>query len=105
MMLLTKEIRKNLPKLYSQEKVEDPVVRVKFFHPMSDWTWYATEGEPVLDDDGNEVDFTFFGAVDGFEFELGYFSLNELQSVKVRGLGIERDKFFHPVPLSQVKGK
>jgi len=105
MKLLTKEIRKNLPKLYSQENVKDPLVQVKFFHPMSDWTWYATEGQPVLDDDGNEVDFTFFGAVDGFEFELGYFSLAELESVKVRGLGIERDKFFTPVLLSQVKGK
>ena len=32
-MLLTQRDRSSLPKLYSQEKVEDPMVWVKFFHP------------------------------------------------------------------------
>jgi hypothetical protein len=32
-----------LPPLYSQEKVEDPLVVSKFFHPMSPMTWYAIE--------------------------------------------------------------
>ena len=74
MKLLPKEILDKLPKLYSQEKKGgDAVVIVKFFTPWSSWTWYATEYDPV--------ERTFFGLVDGFEKELGYFSLDELADV------------------------
>jgi len=98
MKLMTKEIMKKLPKLYSQEKVADPMAMVKFFDPCGSWTWYATEGEPVGDD------FRFFGLVKGHEAELGYFMLSELQSVRgPLGLGIERDLYFKPKPLSEVK--
>ena len=89
MKLLTKEIERKLPKLHSQEEVDNPKIIVKFFHPLSSWIWFAIEGE--RDPDG---DILFFGLVDGFEKELGYFSLKELEEIKVRGLGIERDKFF-----------
>jgi hypothetical protein len=41
MKLLTEELRKQLPPLYSQEQVKDPMVLVKFFHPMSSMTWYG----------------------------------------------------------------
>ena len=64
MKLLTKEILRTLPKLYSQDAIDDPIVRVKFFTPWSNWTWYATEGEP----DGG--DFRFFGLVDGHEIHV-----------------------------------
>lgn len=96
MKLLTKEIRNKLPKLRSTDgQGDDAIVIVKFFDPCGSWTWYATEGEPILDEEGNEIDFHFFGLVDGFEKELGTFSLNELASVKVGfGLGIERDMYF-----------
>ena len=74
MKLLTQEIRKKLPALYSQEdKGGKAIVQVKFFTPDSSWTWYATEF------DGED---TFFGLVDGHEKELGYFSLKELHSIK-----------------------
>lgn len=105
MILLTKAIRKTMPKLYSTEKLtnDKKEIRVKFFDPSSQWTWYAVEGEPVLDDNGNEVDFTFFGYVVGHYNEFGYFSLNELKSVKNRfGLGIERDRYFGKRYLSEV---
>ena len=96
MMLLTKELRKKLPKLYAQEKKgEDAIVHVKFFTPDSNWTWYATEFDGVD---------TFFGLVDGFEKELGYFSLAELSSTKgPMGLPIERDRWFTPKPLKEVR--
>ena len=41
--------------------------------------------------------------VDGFEQELGYFSLTELDEVRLKGLGIERDMYWEPRPLSKVK--
>ena len=105
MKLLTKEIRKKLPKLYAQDgKGNDAIAHVKFFTPWTHWTWWATEGEPVLDDDGNEVDFTFFGLVNGFEKEVGYWSLGELESVKGPfGLKIERDLYFDPTPVGNLR--
>jgi hypothetical protein len=95
MKLLTKEIRKRLPPLYSQENNPDPLVICKFFYPDFSWTWYAIEF------DGNDL---VFGYVAGFECELGYFSLSELLSNRGKlGLPIERDLYFEPTPLSQVR--
>ena len=87
MKLLTQEIRKSIPKIGEQEHLgEKAVIHVKFFDPCGSWTWYATEY------DGED---TFFGLVHGFEKELGYFSLSELESVRgALGLGIERDLYF-----------
>lgn len=99
MELVTNKIEATIPKLYSQEQVDDPTVYVKFFDPSSSWTWFATEGERQ-----NDGDFLFFGRVDGLEREFGYFSLRELQSVRGRfGIGIERDLWFKPVPLSEAR--
>ena len=94
-MLLTKEVLTKLPKLYTQEeKGLEAVAVVKFFTPDSSWTWYATEF------DGEDL---FFGLVDGFEKELGYFSLSELKSVKgALGLPIERDMYFKPKTLKEL---
>jgi len=95
MQLLTQEIRAKLPVLYTNENVPDPMVWRKFFTPDSSWTWYGIEFDGVD---------TFFGLVDGFEQELGYFSLSELQSVRGKlGLPIERDRYFKPCRLSEVK--
>jgi len=95
MKLLTEEIRKRLPPLYSQENNPDPLVICKFFYPDFSWTWYAIEF------DGNDL---FFGYVAGFECELGYFTLSELLSNRGQlGLPIERDLYFEPTPLSEVK--
>ena len=62
MKLLTEELKKQLPPLYSQENVKDPMVICKFFHPLSPLTWYAIEGSPVdadgyYDTDKEKVDF------------------------------------------------
>jgi len=93
---MTADLRTQLPQLYSQEEVDDPKAIAKYFTPDSNWTWYATEF------DGND---TFFGLVDGFEKELGYFSLAELESVRgAFGLPVERDLWFEPTPISELKG-
>lgn len=91
MKLLTKEIERRLPKLHSQEKEGNPRIIVKYFHPLSNWTWYVIEGERQQEPDGG---FMFFGMVHGDEKELGYFTLGQLEAVNVRGLGIERDMYF-----------
>jgi len=93
--LLTEELLDRLPPLYSQERVEDPLVVCKFFTPDAQWTWYAIEF------DGKNI---FFGYVVGDYPELGYFLLSELQAVRGHlGLPVEQDLSFQPVPLSEVK--
>lgn len=95
MKLLTQEILKKLPKIYASENEKDPMVWSKFFTPDSNWTWY------IMEFDG--VD-TFFGLVDGFEKELGYFSLSELKAIRGKlGLPVERDMSFKPCRLSSLR--
>jgi len=90
MQLLTKEIEKKLPKLYSQEHEKNPVIIAKFFCPWNQWKWICYEGEKQ-----ENGDWLFFGMVYGDCHEIGYFLLSELNSVSGPfGLKIERDKYF-----------
>lgn len=91
--MLTKEILKNTPALYVQEKLgEEAIAYAKFFDPTGSWTWYMSEYSP---EDG-----LAFGKVIGHETELGYFSIPELEAIKLRfGLYIERDIHFQPKKL------
>jgi hypothetical protein len=104
MKLLPQEIRNSLPALGSQDgKGGKAVVYVKFFTPDSNWTWYTISGEPFLDEAGSEIDFQFFGLVEGFEKELGYFKLSELEEVRgPLGLPIERDLYWTGKTLEQI---
>jgi len=71
---------------------KEAVAQVKFFTPDSNWTWYGVE----YDADQR----LFYGLVEGFDKELGYFSLDELEEIKgPMGLKIERDRSFSPTPL------
>ncbi len=94
--LLDDALRSSLPKLRQQSDVSDPIVFAKFFFPASGWTWFVTEGEATDNDD-----FLFFGYVIGFEAEWGYFTLNELEQVNVKGIVIERFGYFEPSKLSR----
>jgi len=88
--------REKLPPLYSgEEKGLDALAQVKLFIPTSSWIWYASEF------DGDDL---FFGLVSGLEVEFGYFSLNELKSVRgPLGLPIERDLHFEPKTLRELR--
>ncbi len=97
MQLLTEELKRSLPPLYSQEADADPVVYAKFFTPDANWTWWVTEGSP----DGE--DFRFFGYVQGLADEWGYFLLSELSAARGPfGLAIERDLHFAPGRFTDV---
>ena len=94
---LTADDLDNLPRLFAtdDEALEDHMLWVKFFDPMGSWTWYAAEW-------GSE-DRLFFGYVEGFEGEWGYFSLDELLSIGGPSrLGIERDLYFMPCRFSEL---
>lgn len=99
--LMTKELSKELPELYSQDgKGYDALAVVHYFSPFSGWDWYGTEF------DGED---TFFGLVRGFETELGYFSLRELSEAviefsehRLRLPAVERDLHWTPRPLREL---
>ncbi len=83
------------PPLYSKTKDSEQLVICKFFLALTKWTWFATEF------DGKD---TFFGFVCGEYPELKYFSLSELENLEVPyGLGVERDRYFEPVRLSEIQ--
>ena len=96
MKLMTKEIRKSLPPLYSTDGQGDEViVRAKYFTPAANWPGYATEF------DG---DAPFFGLINGFAAELGRFSVKTWEALRgPMGLPIERDRYFTPKTLGEVK--
>src|SRR5260370_13458314 len=99
MKLLTKAILRKLPPVGSQLDWEDPMLRVKFFTPDSQWTWYASEGSRELE----TGDFHFYGYVVGPFPARGGFSLSELQSVRGQlGLPVERDLHFRPQRFSEL---
>ena len=99
-LLLTQEIRDTLPPLYNNEKhpEKESVAIAKFFSPYSQWTWY------VVEFDGED---TFWGLVDGFEMEYGYFSYSELEAVTVFGgvPAIERDCHWSPRPVKEIEAE
>jgi hypothetical protein len=107
MKLLTQE---DLAKLQAQDPYHpsgpgrelpssELMVIVKFFTPDANWTWYAVSANQ----DPDSKDVQFFGLVDGFAKELGYFWLSELEIAKGPfGLSIERDIYWTPVPLSDL---
>lgn len=94
--LMTQEIREQMPELGANEEVGlEALAQVKYFTPDSSWTWYASEF------DGEDL---FFGLVVGFEIELGYFSLSELQQTRgPLGLQIERDLYYEPKSLRELQ--
>jgi hypothetical protein len=100
MKLITPEFEKQFKDypLGSQD-VEDPLVIAKFFDPCGSATWLITEYDAV--------EKRAFGYVMGLQYdELGYISLEELESIKrPYGLTIERDIYFRQAPLSTFKEK
>ena len=97
MELLPAEIAADLPALYATEHDADPLCHVKLFTPDAGYTFYITEYDPSRR--------LLFGYVqNGPDGELGYVSLDELESVRgPLGLPIERDLYFTPTRLSQVR--
>ena len=86
------EVRQALPPLEAGD--DSASALVMFFSYYTHWKWFASEF------DGDEI---FFGVVDGFEVEYGYFTLSELAAYRGRyGAPIERDPSFTPKRLREI---
>jgi len=85
-----------LPAIGQTAGDRNAMARVKLFDPCGSWTWYVSEHNPGTGE--------CFGLVDGFEKELGYFDLSELQEWRGKGLGLplERDLHFKPCLLTSL---
>lgn len=100
MKLMTNTLEKKFPKLYETDgqPAEKTMVVAKYFNPCGVGTWFAVEYDPE--------DRIFFGYVNlGNDdlAELGYFSLDELESLKLPfGLRVERDLYFGEHSLAEV---
>ena len=98
--LMTKELADTIPPLYANDGADDPdavVARVKLFCPYNGWRWYITEWDAETGE--------CFGLVEGFETELGYFTLDELAKATVLGgvPAIERDLYWEPTTLGEIR--
>ena len=93
-----KLIPDGVPALYAQQDVENPIVHTKLFTPCSSWTWLITEYDPA---DNLAFGYCYDASYpDGAE--LGYVSITELESLRLRGIpAVERDLWFEPKPLSE----
>lgn len=95
--LMPDSIRKQLPKLYATENqlIGDKTAYARYFFPLGAYTAYLLEYDPK--------ERLGFGAVTmGYGWELGYISLDEMEEVKIHGLGIERDLYFSPTKLHEI---
>jgi hypothetical protein len=86
-----------LPRLYSTKStpVEDKIVHMRFF--LVGFNWYAVEY------DGQD---TFMGFVvvhgNANSAELGYFSLSELRGISLKGLEVDCDIHWKPIPAKNL---
>ena len=95
--LIPQTLLYDIPDLYETEGILNPMCHVKLFTPDSNFTWYIIEFSKA---DTN----TCYGFVQGLEDELGYFTLEELESIHgPLGLAIERDLLFEPTRLETLK--
>ncbi|MEO2161489.1 MAG: DUF2958 domain-containing protein [bacterium] len=80
---------------YADAEAQDIPVPVKLFTPDAQWTWWLTEYDPETG--------VAFGFVEGFERELGYVDIAEIQGVRgAMGLPIERDIYWQTKTLREV---
>lgn len=96
--LMTREIAKTAPRLYEQDGAEDPTVYAHYFSCMNGWDWW------LLEFDGTDE---AFGLVEGYDDELGYFSIKEMEELN-RQMGfaaVERDSMGEAVRLALVAGE
>ena len=98
--LMTKEIGDTIPALYANEHVEDygsVLAHIRLFSPYNGWRWFVTEWEAETG--------LCFGLVQGYETEMGYFSLDELAEATVFGRvpAVERDLHWKPKTLGAIR--
>jgi len=102
MKLMNKTLEARFAKVGSQDgKGNEAIVIAKFFNPVGAATWWATEYDPATREFFGYV--SLWGGVNDTDAEWGYFSLDELESLRLPlGMKIERDRYFGKRKVSEV---
>ena len=95
MKLLTKAIKNKAKKQYPKGAGMDQMVVAKYFNPFGRGTWYLMNM--------HEDEDYCWGICNLYEWEMGSFSMKELESVRFSfGIKIERDLHFAPIKASEL---
>lgn len=98
--LIPDRLKGKIPRLYATDDgnpIGDKTAHLRFFFPMGAYTSYVLEHDP------GTGDLFTLTTMDGRDWELGYASLEEIQSIQIRGLKVERDLYFKPAPLKNIQ--
>ena len=101
MKLLTQANLKALPAERTTEgKPEDQQIAVvKLFTPDADWTWFLLE---TWEEGGERMFYVYEAAMGGCGYT--YTNLSTLERLRgPLGLRVERDRYFDPTPMTDVK--
>lgn len=93
--MITKKDLEQIPQLYETDEEQDKTAYLHFKLLGGKGNWYVCEYQQ------QEEDILFYGYVELFTNEWGYFTLNELSTVPT----IILDKNFQPTKISEVKQK
>jgi hypothetical protein len=95
--LIPQTLLSDIPDLYETENLKDPLCCAKLFTPDSNWSWY------IIECSKSDLNICY-GYVVGLDNELGYFTIEELESLRGSlSLKVEVDSSFTPTLLSIVK--
>ena len=101
MKLMTKTLEAKIPEMGQFENDENPTIIAHYFNPIGQGDWYVIEGEK--DETNNWM---FYGLVDLHFREYGYFSLKELENIKLPyGMGIERELYWNPITIKELESR
>ena len=103
MRLMTKELEEKIPRLYeTDDQGMEAVAHVHYFN--ASWDWYVTEYDPEHREAFGFVVSPITREQMPYGGELGYFTIDELESVgKACPFdAVERDLYFEPTTLKEI---
>ena len=94
-MTIITNFNNNIPKIYDQQKSDNPKVYARYFIYNSDWEWLILEY--------SKLQKLFFGLILP-ENKLAYFTVEELQKVELDyGVKVELDYEFKVIDLKELE--
>ena len=95
-MIIT-NFNSDIPKIYDQQRSNNPKVYARYFIDDSDWEWLVLEY--------SKLQRLFFGLILP-ENKLTYFTVEELQKVELEyGVKVELDTNFKIIDLKEIKNE